>query len=308
VATGIACLVIARRSIPWFGVARPARAELGRFARVSGWLFLSGLCALVVESSDVLVLGIVLAPSLVAVFGLTSSVRNIVLQLASQILGATNAGVAGVCGEEDWPRLERVRGELWNLAIASMGVLGAPIIAMNEGFLALWVGGGYFGGDVANVLLVAGGLVVLLVSVDNLVLESMLAFSSKSVVLLLVGAFQVAAGWLASSRWGVPGMAGAVLLARVLQECMFAWLIRRRTRVSLVGQVLAVLRASATVAALYCCAALLSQAYRPESWVALFVEGALLVGLCGVVVWRVGMGRQQRQRIRDRLSAIRRGR
>ena len=56
---GVTYMFIVRSRVAWFGIARPSRAEVRRFVRLSWWFLLWNLVMTIMLASDVVVLGVV---------------------------------------------------------------------------------------------------------------------------------------------------------------------------------------------------------------------------------------------------------
>ena len=206
---------IARHVIPWFGASRPTRKELLGFVRLSGWLFLAGLSGLLLHGSDLLLIGVILGPSAAAVYATTGAVLRLMIGPLGQILSSGGPGIAGLCGSGEWHRVNKVRTEMHVIAVGIMAVVGAGVLALNEPFLRLWVGDGFYGGHLTNVLLVLIAFEMVLFRVDSVIVDSMLEFRPKARAMLISGVFVVVAGGYMSSIWGLPGMAMGVFLGRL---------------------------------------------------------------------------------------------
>ena len=64
---------ITASQVPWFGIARPQRSTVRRFAGLSWWFLVWNLVMRAMRAGDVIVLGIAGSAALVTSYSLTSS-------------------------------------------------------------------------------------------------------------------------------------------------------------------------------------------------------------------------------------------
>lgn len=285
---------VAWRVLPWFGVERPTRSELFAFTRLSAWNFSSALSGLLL-ASDILLVGLMLGPPAAAVYSTTGIVMRLTSEFVIQLLTSGNAGVGELCGKEAWDRVQQVRVEMSQLALAVMTAIGAGVLALNRPFLGLWVGEGLFGGQPVNLLLVLAGIETLVLRVDVIVLDSLLEFKPKAAALLLGGVFVWVSGALLSRVWGIAGVAFALSLTYAGLMICLPLLIRRRTGISASSHALALARPAIVAVLLLAGAWVLPSLFLPRTWPS-FVLAASAAGLvAAAVMWTVGLSPRARR-------------
>ena len=134
----VAQFAIVRRAVQWFGAQRPQGEEMTEFVKLSGWISLAALAGLLVTSVDIFLLGVLLGPAVAAVYTTTGAAFRYLLTPLGEVLGSGSAGIAGLCGREEWQRVARIRTELHTVSVAAMSVLGFIVISLNRDFLRLW--------------------------------------------------------------------------------------------------------------------------------------------------------------------------
>jgi O-antigen/teichoic acid export membrane protein len=299
-------LWVARRQVSWFGAALPLRREFLEFARVSGWLFLSGLSGLLMFSSDILLVGLMFTPSAAAIYATTGAVLRLASEPIGQLLSSGNAGIAGLCGRREWGRVGALRAEMHLLALALVTVVGAGVLALNRDFLMVWVGEGFYAGDAINLLLAAIAAARILIRVDGVIVDCLLDFRAKAWTMGACGLGGVAAAFALSPLLGVAGIALGTLLGHAALSAYFPFLLRRRMGLPL-GEHLATLRRPAAVS----CAVLLvawtvSRWGTPGGWGGLVAWGSMLGAGAALTMWYAGLPGGMRERGLGRLrSALR---
>lgn len=107
--TGVLFLVVVKRSVPWFGIARPVVREIRAFLKLSVWWFAWATVSKFLMASDILILGMVASPSDVATYTLTSFAGMTLLSLVTIALGAVTPGLGGLIGQKKYEHATAVR-------------------------------------------------------------------------------------------------------------------------------------------------------------------------------------------------------
>jgi O-antigen/teichoic acid export membrane protein len=298
------CFAVVRRVLPWFGAARPTRAELGGFARLSGWLVLSALSGLLLNSSDLLLVGRILGPSVAAIYATTGAVLRLTTDPVSQLLSSGNAGISELCGRSEWVRISKLRSEMHVFAIGIMTVIGTGVIALNHSFMRLWVGTSFYAGDLTNLLLVLAALTTVLFRVDGVLVDSMLEFRPKAISTLAVGAMILILGASLTPRLGPAGMALAMVAGYLGLLVYLQLVIARRTGLSPATHLPSILRPMLVAGMLYAVAFSFARLFQPETWI-VFLACALSAAAASMwLVWQCGFGREQRRVARLRIATL----
>ena len=295
--------IVAKHVLPWFGTARPKREEFVLFGKLSGWLMFSGLAFTLFSASDLLVLGILLGPSVTAIYATTGAVIRMLTGPLVQLLGSGGPGIAGLCGEKDWQRVAAVRKEMYVIGITMVTVIGAGVLALNSSFLKLWLGKGYYVGDVTNLLLVLIGFMMICFRIDSLIIDSMLLFREKAVAMLVSGLIAVTSGALLSYVWGTAGMAFGMLCGYIVILSYLQILIRRKLKCKAIGNLSSLYRPFVVSILLLICAYYVSSSLNPETWLS-FIPTAASFGCATFgLMWFIGLGKRDREMLSKRIVA-----
>jgi len=295
--------IVAKRVLPWFGAARPKREELFTFGKLSGWLMFSGLAFTLFSASDLLVLGIALGPSVTAVYATTGAVIRMLAGPLVQLLGSGGPGIAGLCGEKDWRRVAAVRKEMYVIGITLMTVIGAGILALNSSFLKLWLGEGFYAGDLTNLLLVLIGFTMIFFRIDGVVIDSMLLFRERAVAMLVSGLVAVTSGALLSSVWGTTGMASGMLCGYIVVLLYFQVLIRHKLKCKAIGNFDSLYRPIVVSFLLLTGAYCISSFLNPETWLSFLLTAAPFGCVTFGLMWFIGLSKRDRGMLVKRVVA-----
>jgi O-antigen/teichoic acid export membrane protein len=294
---------VARKEIVWFRPRRPKKNEFVNFLRLSGWLFLSALGALLLNSSDVLIVGVLLGPSSAAIYATTGMVLSFIMSIATQMLTSGSPGISDICGRKDFLRLDKVRTELHILAFSLMTLVGVGVTILNRYFLQLWVGKGYYAGNTVNFLLIMIASQSLLCRLDGLIVDSVLDFKSKAISSLLGGSIIVGLGGLMTYQWGFWGVALAAWLTYLGLWLYFLTLIRKRTGIGFGKYIHEIFWPMSLFAILMCGVSLLPLNPNPANWIMFILYGVITASGVMVLLFLL-MKKNHKALIYKRLQAL----
>jgi O-antigen/teichoic acid export membrane protein len=228
--TGLCFWVLVKRYVASFGVARPSAHEVRSLLGMSGWIAIGEVVAKVALASDVIILGMVVSPALVATYVLTGYAGRIALGLHVFTTGAAMPGLGGVIGRGEYEWAARLRQEIMNLTWLFATAVGATILLWNRSFLALWVGPEYYAGVWTNLLIVIATAQTALVRTDAYVLDATLQPRLRVGVAAIAAAAIVGASIALTPSLGIVGVCLGVLVGRLVQTIAYPLLVDRCLR------------------------------------------------------------------------------
>jgi O-antigen/teichoic acid export membrane protein len=297
VLSGAFHLNLAKRVLPWFGLSKPARTDVMRFVNLGGWIVFQSLAAILLLASDVLFIGIVSGPEAAGIYATTGLALRMVSAPVLQMLSSVNPGLVGLVGSEQFDRVEQVRRRIQVIGMGGMCVVGVGIVLLNERFLELWVGTGYYGGDLLNALLVLLGVQYTMIRIDGVIVEGMLALKEKGVVTLLSGATSIGLGLPIASSLGPSGWVVGMLAGRSILFVYLVWRISARSHHSMKSYGLGLLRMVAVGLSVLAIAFAIGRRVQLEG---LTIAGLVVVGggstlVACILVWFAGFNRNDRR-------------
>ncbi|HET7039026.1 MAG TPA: hypothetical protein VFH97_04010, partial [Gemmatimonadales bacterium] len=225
-ATGLCFWALARHFVAWFGVARPALAEVRALFRMSLWLSAGDLIAKIVLASDVVILGAVLAPTLVTTYVLTGYAPRVAVGVHVLAAGAAIPGLGGVLGRREYGRAAAARRELLLLTWLFATVVGGTILLWNPSLLALWVGAENYAGGWVSLLIVLIATQTAFIRVDAYVIDAALQPRLRVLVGAAAAVLTIGLGIGLTRAFGMAGLCGAVLAGRGIQSVAYPLLAR----------------------------------------------------------------------------------
>ncbi len=143
VLTGLIYIVVAKRNVPWFGFSMPTLAIMRQFVGWSWWFTLWDLIVRAMMVSDVVLLGILTSPEMVAVYAVVRFLPEGVLRFLTVLVYETIPGIGKILAGGDHQRAASARGEVMVMTWLATTSVGATILLWNNSFVKLWVGPEY---------------------------------------------------------------------------------------------------------------------------------------------------------------------
>ena len=297
---------LARRWVPWFGIARPGRRDLDRFSDFGGWLLASNVLYRVLLMSDIVLLGWVAGGARVSVLTFSQYVCNFGVTVVVLAAVAVAPGLGRLLGSGELERARAIREELLALCWLSTVVVAVGVLVWNGAFVAMWVGREFYTGPEVNALIVLLFAQTAFIRLDGLVIDVSLDIRRKvawtAVATLLGVVLAVVLG-----RTLHLGMAGVLLgmgIGRGVLSLAYPLIAARTLGAQRAGLGLAFARAT-TVALLLMGGAALLGARMPDVPVPTLLGGGLLTGLvAAVVAWFAGLDGVMRARLVRRVQSL----
>lgn len=308
VATGICFWLLARSFVEWFGVARPRRSEVKGLFGMGLWLAAGDALSKILQASDVLILGAVIAPATVTTYVLTGYAARTAQGMHIFAAGAAIPGLGGLLGTGERARAAQARRELLLLTWWFATVVGATILAWNRSFISLWVGEANYAGALVDLLVVAITAQTVFIRVDSYVIDAALQPKQRVLVALGATALSIALGIVLTHQFGIAGLCVGFLLGRAPQSLAYPALARRRLGVEAASRAPASsARRWLVTAALFATAAALGQRIAAPGWMWWGAGVAATVVVAAAVSLWLGPNDHERRKLRRRLGAIRAG-
>lgn len=296
-------LVVAKKVIPWIGVLWPTRRELFTFTGRTFWLSMAGIGALVLNASDLALVGYLLGPSAAGMYAVTVTASRLACQPLTHVLGSAVPGVAGICGAREWSRIAVVREEMLSIGICFSVVAGAVVIAMNESFVNLWVGSGFYVGPAANTLVALGSILFVLSRIDGGLLDCFLMIRRRAIWAIIVGAAALVAASVLCKLFGVTGVALAMFSGQALLACFYAISVTHTLRQATVlpAPTGSFTRLGCVCTVVLCGAWIVQLAEPSQTWPSLLSRSAAVAGVSSGLLYWFALNSKQRSKITARL-------
>jgi O-antigen/teichoic acid export membrane protein len=302
--TGLCFLTVVRRQVPWFGIERPSRTEVGTLLRMSLWIAGGDVVTKLLLASDVLVLGTIMSASTVTIYVLTGYAGLLAVNLYALAADAVMPGLAGIIGEKHYDRAALLRRELMAVTALFVTAVGSAILLWNRSFVHLWVGGENYAGPWANLLLVVIAVQTAFIRCDAYIIDAALQPGRRVRVSAVAAAIALTLSVILTWYAGVIGLCLGVLAGRATQTIWYPLVVRdclgRESQLS--PNWLA--RALAVMGVLFAGAAYLGEHILLQHWSAWALAVLLTAGLAFVISLEWGLPSDLRSEVRTRLTGL----
>jgi O-antigen/teichoic acid export membrane protein len=225
--TGIVQYFIIKINIPWLGAEWPSKESIRRFWSQTVWIFLASMGYVMQNASDLLVAGIILSPTIAALYGTTGAVLRMLVDPLYAIIGAANPGIAGLCGQQAWRRVEQIRHEIHLFAFFIMITLGVGVVILNKTFISIWLGPTYYYGNELNFLLVILALQNIPLRLDTMLMDGMLKFKERAISTIATSAIGFAIGAVLARTNGINGLTIGIIIGRFFAILIYQFIIEQ---------------------------------------------------------------------------------
>ncbi len=303
VALSILLFDVARRSFSWLGLSRPRKQDVFGLLKFSPWLFLYSFGYTLFQSSDLLIIGWILGPTVAASYGLTRTLPLLADRWLRPVVLSTTAGMGDLYGRGEIGRLAAVRTELHMIVLFLASIFGAFALVLNRSFVDLWIGQGQFAGLATSTLLIVA-IALSLCSVNDLTLLDVCGYLSQRVLwYTLCGLFVVLCGVVLGKNYGTTGVAGGIVFGQILLLFGIQVMVFRKVLNAdlFFNYFKAIARPLFLVVIIYVVAFVIGSGSFFSSWMSLMIA-ALCTGICAAaLMWLVGFTTEQRTMLQARL-------
>src|SRR5947208_2509907 len=258
---------VVRKYVPWFGLARPTRAEITGLLSLSVWYSAGEAITKLLLASDVIILGIVLSPAAVTPYVLTGYAARMAVNVHALAAGGAIPGIGGLIGLRQFEKASGLRNELLAVTWLFATTVGVSILLWNRSFLGLWVGSQNYAGTWVNLLIVFIMAQTAFVRSHAYIIDSALQLRQRVLVTVGAAVLTIGLGILLTLRFGVLGLCVGILAGRLTQSIAYPHLVRRCLGVTSRPSLGTIARPLATMAVLFTAAAYLGNRILARHWI-----------------------------------------
>ncbi|HEV7684548.1 MAG TPA: oligosaccharide flippase family protein [Pyrinomonadaceae bacterium] len=170
-----------------------------------GWVSLSQIAQVLLNGTDILIIGKLFGPAAVVPFVITGKLINVLANQPQMLMASAGPALSQMRMAESKERLSGVCIALSQAMLMVSGAVVCVVLAVNQGFVGRWVGAGQFGGSWLTVLI----LLTMLLRHWNLTIASALFYFGRErrlcVTALLDGLVGVGAIFFFVKEFGLIG-------------------------------------------------------------------------------------------------------
>lgn len=302
--TGLCFLVLARRQVPWFGMERPSRTQVGTLLQMSLWIAAGDAVAKLLLASDVIVLGMILSPATVTTYVLTGYAALLSVNLHSLAADSMIPGLAGIIGDRNYGRAALLRRELLALTVLFLAAVGSSVLLWNRAFVHLWVGAENYAGLWTNFLLVLIAAQTAFIRCDSYIIDAALQTGSRVRVSTIAAVVAVTLSVVLTRYFGTVGLCVGILTGRAIQTVWYPRLVRGCLSGAAGLSPGWLVRPLFTTTLLFGFSAYAGQYVRVSSWVVWASAVVLTFAIAGGITIQLGLPREIRATARARVAEL----
>jgi O-antigen/teichoic acid export membrane protein len=304
--TGVIFFQIARKQLPWFGIARPDYQFVRQFLGLSGWFQLWNLVMRAIRTSDVVLLGLMASPQLVTVYSFTRYVPETLTDFITTIVFGITPGMGKMVGEDKMESAAKVRTELMSVTWLLSVVIGAGVLLWNQAFIGLWTKDAYYAGPTANLLIILMVIQFSLIRNDASLIDLTLQVRDKvlfGIVATLIG-IVISGALLYFYDAGIVGLCIGIIAGRLLLTIGYPLIVSRAMGIPFHEQLRGVIRPTIATAIIFGLAFMLADQVTVSSWLGLLAAGAVTTLVVLPVTFFLGLSSTMRNRLLRRFHFI----
>jgi len=302
--TGLCFWTLVRHYVPAFGVARPTRPEIRSLLVMSAWLTGGIVIAHALTSTDLLILGAVLSPAVVATYVLTGNAARMAVSLVNFTVGAAIPGLGGVIGQRQHERAAQIRREILTLTWLFVTAVGATILVWNRSFVSLWVGQQHYAGMWPDLLIVCIMVQTAFIRGDGFVIDAALQPRGRVIVAAAAAVLMIVVALALTPALGIVGLCLGLLIGRLPQTIAYPLLAASLLHQSRALSVRRVARQITVMTGIFAGAAYLGEHVIVRHWLDwLAAAASTLIVALGTALW-AGLSAEARRSVLQRGVAM----
>src|SRR5260221_5929757 len=110
------------------------------------WVTVSRVASILMNSSDVLIIGTILGPLAVVPYVCTGKLIGVLSNQPQMLLDLALPGMSEMRYSESRQRIQQASTALSQITLLFSGALVCAVLILNRSFVVWWVGGGQYGG------------------------------------------------------------------------------------------------------------------------------------------------------------------
>jgi O-antigen/teichoic acid export membrane protein len=294
--TGLLFWRVARKYLPWFGIARPPSAKIRWFLGLSGWFTGWKLVLELMTAGDVIVLGIFGSVEMVTVYTLTKLVTQALVPMIGIIFEGTSPGLGAIIGSGNLSKAVRLRSEIMSGTWLLSTIAGASLLLWNRSFVELWVGPRFYAGALPMLLIVVMVVQFVFIGNDARIIDLTLRVRAK----VLIGAVSalsslvLGAILVKTSENEIVGVCVGMIAGRTILTVAYPWLIGHMLGWPLLAQLRGLPRPVLTTTVMFGVSVWFGGHVSAGSWMALVTLAGATVIAIAPVAGLLGMTGDQR--------------
>jgi O-antigen/teichoic acid export membrane protein len=308
IVSAIVCLVRLKRKFPSaFPVQLPSLSLAQTRARLAsgGWVMISQLAQILINGTDLIIIGKLLGPFAVVPYACTSKLITVLAHQPQMIMHAAGPALSEMKASESRARLFEVCTALTQAMLMLSGFVACLVLVVNHGFVNWWVGTGQFGGELLTVLLVIN-MLCMHWNITAVYTVFCFGYERRLCLLNLIDGFVTISGALILIRWlGPLGMPiGSLIGTLFVSLPANLTVLARETDASVIGLLKPLLPWLWRFILLASAAFFSARYWQPNSFIKLAIASTITAIIYGLVMLPLALRAPLGNYLRPRLQTF----
>lgn len=214
--TGFTFYLIVKKNVDWFGFGKTNMKKVLGFSKLSGWYMANTATDTLLTNSDKVLLGFITSPMLVSYYSLTMFVPLAIQGLIFKVIIGIIPGIGKLFGLKEYSKISKVWGNMNDFIFLLMTASGFTIILFNSSFLNVWVGKGYFAGNIVNTLIIIMIIQDTFIKHDGYIISATLDLKKKVYLTVLASLTFLILGYFLTKEFQIAGLCISIIIGKFL--------------------------------------------------------------------------------------------
>lgn len=228
-------LILQRKLFPKYKPVVPSNNKVKEFLGKGSWYLLSSLSSQVINTSDIMIIGLTIGAKSVTIYALSKAMLFRVSESFSNVLGGITSSIGHLISDDNAKKLIEVRRKLLRYNIIFGCLIVAFFICFNESFVGLWVDSTNYIGENGNLVLCFCGLFTLMCLANEIFINSLQLFKVKSKILLFTVFIFLISAYFLSKQHGLLGIAISLFVSKFIQWISYEILVQKYFAINVIG-------------------------------------------------------------------------
>lgn len=200
---------------------------------VSAYWFVGMIAAMVIYSTDTILIGIFMTTAMVTMYALTFRLSEVIREFIYSINFTLMPGIGQIMGNGDKKKARAVylRSQPIILSLAAVGAVF--IYIFNQAFVGFWVGNEYFAGQTLSMIFGAILFVSVVFHASSLVISADLKIKEVTATRIIEALMNIVLSIWLIQKFGIIGVAFATLISAVFTSFWYVpWITMKHLEIS----------------------------------------------------------------------------
>jgi len=173
---------VCKRSVSWLGIKNPSKLQLQSFLGFSFWVLIWSFVSKLILSTEILLISYLLGPQEVSNYVFSAYLVQLCVAVALSTGSAITPTLGKLIGAKEWHKARKVTEVIRETILFITAFFSGLILLVNENFVSLWVGDGFFLGSHTNLMVVLIMIQLVMFRIEGQIQDLSLEIRNKVLV------------------------------------------------------------------------------------------------------------------------------